>query len=152
MAGMNRLDIRVTQKIRLIQCQDVSQSIGLHDRSKTRIMHLNAAHMMGHHEPPPYQIDFLIVGQERHRSFDSVNALVGIGDGEAIAVSLCRPGTDIPEFGDVLQRVTSFYSTPAQLIESCPDKPVLRIVLPEHPQKNIGIDQIHRRRRYQSWS
>ena len=39
---MNRLKIRVTQKIRLIQREDMLNTVYPHDRPKTRIMYLHA--------------------------------------------------------------------------------------------------------------
>jgi hypothetical protein len=134
LAGMNDLQMNVTEKIRLIQRQNMGQTIGLHDRNKARIVYLNATHLMFNHQPAPYRIDFPIVGQKRHCAFNSVDAPAGVGDGEAIAVSFQGPGTDVPELSYILQRETSFNSTPVQLIESCPCQVVLGIAGPKYPQ------------------
>ena len=61
MARMNRLDILIPQKIGLIQRQDAGQSIGLHNRGKSRIMHLNTMYVVSDYKPPPYRIDFLVI-------------------------------------------------------------------------------------------
>lgn len=74
---MNRLYILVAQEVGLIQCQDVGQSIGLHDRGKTSIMHLHAAHLLIGHQPSPNQIDFFVIWQVGHSTFNEFNALIG---------------------------------------------------------------------------
>jgi len=52
---VNRLNIGVAKKIRLIQRQNVVYAISLHNRGKTRIVYLNSAHIVSNHQLAPIE-------------------------------------------------------------------------------------------------
>lgn len=110
MIGVMGLNTRIAEKILSIEREDVGHPIGLHDRHESRIVDLDAAHVIGNHQLAPEQIDLLAVGQESHGAFDIFDPLVGFCNCEAVAVPVKRPCAYIPKLGNILQRETKFRS------------------------------------------
>jgi hypothetical protein len=126
---MDRLNIRVSKKIRLIQGQNVGYAISSHYRGRPRIMHLNTVHIICDYQLAPDRINRLVVGQKGHCAFDVFDAPVGFRNREAVAISLGRPSADVPEFSDVLRGKAKFRSLFEQPLNTCSDKFMLGIVL-----------------------
>jgi hypothetical protein len=115
---MNRLDTGVAEKIRLVQGEDVDESIRLHDGGETGVMHLHPAHPKGSHQPAPDRINPIIVWKKRHRSFHFFDASLGFSYGEAIAVSLRRTSTNVSELGDILQGEVQARALPVYIFQN----------------------------------
>jgi hypothetical protein len=127
---MNCFNLGITQKIRLIQREDAGYAISSHDRGKTSVVYLNAAHVVRNHQLAPYRIDSFAVWQESHGALDMFEPLVGFGNCESVPVPVNRPGAHIPKLSNVLQREAKFRSPPSQPLNCYPDEFVLGIVVP----------------------
>jgi hypothetical protein len=53
-------------------------------------------------------VNLLAIREQRKLTLDELGASIGLGDRQAKAVHFCRTRANIPEFGQVLGRVTQF--------------------------------------------
>jgi hypothetical protein len=60
----------VAREIAGIERQQVSEAMNAHRCGKPRSVNLDADHSVRDHEPPPFVVDRLVIGQQYHAALD----------------------------------------------------------------------------------
>jgi len=71
---------RITRKIRLVQLENMSDSMNLHCGCKPGVMYLDPLYIVANDELPPHFVNLLMIGQQCHGSFNRPNTGIGFWD------------------------------------------------------------------------
>lgn len=122
---MGNVNACVSREIRLIQRENMRDSMHLHSCCKSSIMGLYAANAVARDQLPPGPVNLFIVREQSHDEFDSLDTRIRFLDGQAETVMSGRSSTHIPKFADVLSGVAKLCSTLCEGINGGLDNTVI---------------------------
>jgi hypothetical protein len=124
-----------------VERQYTTDAVDVHRRNQPRVMHFDALNAVPHHQPLPFAVHRRAVGQQFHRALDLLYFTERHSSRDAHAVGFERPGQNIPELGDILQRVIDRLAGHEQAPYAFDRDAILRTAGLRSAQQNIGIDE-----------
>ena len=103
---MDGLDIFAAGEILCIECENTSDSMHMHRRDKTRIVHLHVKDAIVDQQARPLLMNGGAVREQTKRGFHITGAHIGCSRGEAISVPILRTCGYIPKFAKILGGIT----------------------------------------------
>lgn len=103
--GRNDFYIAESSEIFDVKRKQVLNFVDPHRRHQTRVVHLYPGYIRADNDPAPLFMRLFALRSKAEFCFDKTRPFVGLCDGETEPVSVCGPGTHIPEFAQVLRSI-----------------------------------------------